>query len=322
MADREPGTAEGRLGTVRPDPRPSPDHAGHDRWLVVRWTTDPADLTPAETAQARALLAACADCAALAADLGAISHATATSVTPARPRDFRLTPGQATASRGGVLDRLRRWFASPGSSAARPLAGAAVAIGLLLVVVAPSIGPTVSTTGDRDAGPQARVMASAMPPATAKALPEADVPAADATMSIFATAPEATQAAKGTMPPGAPDGVGAEVNADAGPTGDPASQAGLMMGPSGSPGPSAAGDTAASDRVAGSPDGGAGEVAPGGADRDPVDGQRQSTTQPASSASDATTFALMLVGIVLAGTGLMVLAFAWFARRWQDPLLR
>ena len=37
---------------------------------------------------------------------------------------------------------------------------------------------------------------------------------------------------------------------------------------------------------------------------------------------DDTTFALTLLGIVLAGVGLMVLLLSWLARRWQDPLLR
>ena len=40
------------------------------------------------------------------------------------------------------------------------------------------------------------------------------------------------------------------------------------------------------------------------------------------TAVDDTTFALTLLGIVLAGVGLMVLVLSWFARRWQDPLLR
>ena len=37
---------------------------------------------------------------------------------------------------------------------------------------------------------------------------------------------------------------------------------------------------------------------------------------------DDTTFALTLLGIVLAGVGLLVLVLTWLARRWQDPLLR
>jgi hypothetical protein len=103
------GGAE-RLAGVRPDPRPTSDHAGHDRWLVVRWITDPADLTPTETTAARALLTGCADCASLASDLEIISRATLSSVVPSRPRDFRITPEQAASAQGGVLDRARRWL--------------------------------------------------------------------------------------------------------------------------------------------------------------------------------------------------------------------
>jgi hypothetical protein len=41
-----------------------------------------------------------------------------------------------------------------------------------------------------------------------------------------------------------------------------------------------------------------------------------------STGADDTTYALTLLGIVLAGVGLMVLLFSWLARRWQDPLAR
>ena len=147
----EPEQPVERLADVRPDPRPSADHAGHDRWLVVRWTTDPADLSPDEMAQARSVLAGCTECAALAADLEVVTRATRTSAVPSRPMDFRITPEQAANARGGIIDRVRRWLGSPGSVPVRPLAGAAVTMGLVLVLLAPSLQPT-GRTGDRSAG--------------------------------------------------------------------------------------------------------------------------------------------------------------------------
>lgn len=299
----EPGTGVERLGTVRPDPRPSPDHAGHDRWLVVRWTTDPADLSPAETAQARDLLAACAECAALSADIELIGRATATSVVPARPRDFRLTPELAASSRGGVLDRLRRWLAAPGSFAVRPLAGAALAIGIMLVVVAPNVGSGVTTRGD-GAGVHAQAAPSAM------------------------AGPEATQMAKATAPTEGVHGTGPEMDALPAPTGTAGSQANLMTRVEESPRATQPSDTTmAGGRELASPGAAEGQAVPDGTGVDgttdePAPDGTAPATGTAAGSPDATTFALQLLGVVLAGTGLMVLVFVWLARRWQDPLLR
>jgi len=302
----EPPHASERLADVRPDSQPSPDHAGHDRWLVVRWTTDPTDLTPAEASQAQTLLGTCPECAALSADLEVISRAIATSVVPSRPRDFRLRPEQAAASQGGVLDRLRRWLASPGSFAVRPLAGAALAMGLILVVVAPSLRSSVTGPGD-DAGVHREVA-----PSTAATMV---VPAAT-------TLAEGDRAAKETDLPPTPDGVGPEMYMATAPSGSPSTQSDMTMRSFDSPAPTQAGDTAmAGGAVAASPGADAGTAPDGGAQAD--EGRPGGPPSVAvSTTSDATTFALTLLGIVLAGTGLMVLVLAWFARRWQDPLLR
>jgi hypothetical protein len=285
VADTEPGAGPERLTDVRPDPRPSPDHAGHDRWLVVRWSTDPADLTSAETAEARALLAACSDCATLGADLGLIRHATATSIVPARPRDFRLTPSRAAASRGGILHRARRWLASPGASAVRPLAGAAVTMGLVLVILAPGLPTSLGTTGDGTGGEAAPI-----------------------------TAPQDTQAAKATEPaPRGPAGAGPEAGLYmASP--DPAAQMDTTMRAADSPAPTDSSDTAAFLEASVAPD------APGADVRE--DGDTQADDAARTAPMDDTTSALTLLGIVLAGVGLLVLLFSWLARRWQDPLLR
>lgn len=279
----EPTPPDERLADVRPDPRPSADHAGHDRWLVVRWTTDPADLSPDEATQARALLAGCTDCAALASDIELIARATATSAVPPRPRSFRITPEQAASARGGVLDRVRRWLASPGSSAVRPLAGATLAMGLVLVLIAPSLQPT----GTPGTDPQ------------------------------VVAAPEATSVLKAT--PGAPEGPNAAGAAEMFPAGtaDPASdQADIsQLRVEESPSPAVAADTATRETATDPPRLLVGEA--------PMEGDAGPTSDGAQGAGmDDTTFALTLLGIVLAGVGLMVLLFSWLARRSQDPLLR
>jgi hypothetical protein len=68
-------------------------HAEHDP-VVVAALLDP-DVAPADRQAAEALIASCPECAALHADLLALSTAVADLPTPARPRDFRLTAADA-----------------------------------------------------------------------------------------------------------------------------------------------------------------------------------------------------------------------------------
>lgn len=282
MTDREPLDASDRLGTVRPDPRPGSDHAGHDRWLVVRFTTDPGDLTSGETTRARGLLAACTDCAALAADLEVISRATADSITPSRPRDFRLTPAAAATARGGVLDRARRWFGSPGALPVRPLAGMAVTLGLVIAIAAPVMRPSGTARDDGTAETAAKATA------TATNEPAPYGPQADSGLAAGGSPTlEFTTRMQGTpSPTPAPESV----MADAGPSPSPGSDT-VAVRPPESPAPTD--DQAEGPAPAVATDGG----------------------------SDM-TFALALLGIVLAVVGLLVLLVSWLARRWQDPLLR
>jgi hypothetical protein len=278
VAETEPRPTDERLADVRPDTRPTADHAGHDRWLVVRWTSDPADLSPDEVGQARALLAACTECARLSSDLALITRATASSIVPPRPRDFRITPQQAAKAKGSLLERARRWLGSPGSAAVRPLAGAAVTMGLVLLLVAPNLQPPSPRPADDSQG---------------------------------ISAPEATTVLKAT--PAAPDGTDGAGAAEmylAG-TDDPSLQAQMRVGESPDP---AAGDTAVRETATDPPE-------PPVADA-PGDADRTRTGGDADRNVDDTTFALTLLGIVLAGVGLMVLMLSWLARRWQDPLLR
>jgi hypothetical protein len=111
----------------------SSEHDRHDRVLLARFAAG--DAYPSEQTEAQKLVDGCAECAALATDIRLIAARTADLPQVTRPRDFRISPEQADKLRGSWFDRVMRNFASPGWGVARPLAGAAMAIGLALVVV-------------------------------------------------------------------------------------------------------------------------------------------------------------------------------------------
>lgn len=126
-------------------PRPAGAHAGHDELLIARFASD--DVTDTEAARARGLTRDCSNCAALFADIAAISTAVRTDLpAPIRPRDFRLSPEQARSLRG--RPSFAAWLSGllrPGGSMLQPLAGAAMSIGIALIVAGTVLpAPTVS----------------------------------------------------------------------------------------------------------------------------------------------------------------------------------
>ena len=62
-------------------------HAEHDLLVIAALADRDPDLRPEDEAAARALVAACADCAGLYADLQALAVALPATATPAKPRD-------------------------------------------------------------------------------------------------------------------------------------------------------------------------------------------------------------------------------------------
>ncbi|MBX3031517.1 MAG: hypothetical protein KF809_15330 [Chloroflexi bacterium] len=313
MADREPMGDLPRLEHMRPASPPAAEHASHDRWLVVRAATDPADLTPDETVEARRLLRDCIECTTLASDLGIISHAMATLPVPARPRDFRITPEQAASARGSLLTRLGRWIAAPRQAVLRPVAGAALAMGLVLVVVS----PMVPSQGD-PSGPQG-MRTNVVAPKTSDDAPQAT----DGVMSVMMSQdPDTLDGGRyGDARPQASPG-GHEAQGVGGPevgTGQ-TSNGRELVGPDG---PVRVSDTTASA----SPTDATIAMLP--APTDAPTSQPPAAREPemARAASgpaglDDTSYALLLLGIVLAGSGGIVLLLVWFGRRAEDPLLR
>ncbi len=84
--------------------------------------------------EAQRLVGGCPACAALAADLRAVSAAVAHEPVPPRRRDFRLSPEQAKELSGNALTRFLRRLSLPNARAFQPAAAGVLAIGLIFVV--------------------------------------------------------------------------------------------------------------------------------------------------------------------------------------------
>jgi hypothetical protein len=112
----------------------SAEHNRHDRLLVARFAV--ADVEgAAQQHEAQELVRRCSECAALAADIKAISKSVATMPAPARTKDFRLTPQEADRLRGGRFDRFLRTLTGSSWTTVRPVAAVALSIGLVMSVV-------------------------------------------------------------------------------------------------------------------------------------------------------------------------------------------
>ncbi len=131
------------------------------------------DSYPAEADEARAQIAACSDCAALAADIELLSRSMSKLPAPARPRDFRITPEQADRLRGSWFERAMRRFAGPGMGTLRPVAGVALSIGLVMAVAGslPSFAPAGPATDLEVGFPSATQEVRAAAPDQSPALP-------------------------------------------------------------------------------------------------------------------------------------------------------
>ena len=139
-----------------------PDHATHDPELIAAFAAG--DATGSALDEATALVAECADCAALHRDLRAISTALPELPLPARPRDFRLTPDQADALRPSGWRGLVAAFASPRFRLAAPLGTGLAAAGLAGLLLA-SPGGLFSAGATTSEGTSAAASAAPVAPA-------------------------------------------------------------------------------------------------------------------------------------------------------------
>lgn len=246
---REPDAPFRRQEDVTAHP-PVPDHAAHDRLLVLRHAAgDPLD--PVEQRDVAALLAGCPACASLPDEVARIAAAVRTVPPPPRPRDFRLGAERLAAHRPGRVARLLGGLPGIASPAFQPLAGAAIAIGIVVAGLGalpgmPAPAPeSAIVMSDAPAGSpaapeiasDARAAASAASDATAgvsrmappSAAPEAALlmaassPAADTVAVADAPPDAAAAAAAGT----APDPV---AKSEASPAGAPGAPPQVLLG--------------------------------------------------------------------------------------------
>lgn len=125
-------------------------HDRHDRELVARSAAN--DLAASEAIPARDLLASCAECAGLAADLIAIAAATrelgsaAGHAETAAARDFRLSEADATRLRRRSLPGLGRLAGSLGGRAGG-LGGALATLGLVGILVSAGLPTLLGAAG-------------------------------------------------------------------------------------------------------------------------------------------------------------------------------
>jgi hypothetical protein len=269
------------------------EHRRHDRLLVTRFAMD--DAYPSETAEARQLIESCSECASLAADIRALSSSMAQLRAAKRTQDFTITAEKAEELRGSRISRWMRGLAAPSFGMLRPVAGVALSIGLVMVVVGAAM-PSNSPTGETlfNAGAHSAATDKAVPPP--QAAPGAGAPetAAPEPVDPGPVAGAASTEAPEVQALASPlDGVRNESPAEALAQSSPDSQT----------------DQLDSAYVKPSPD----------ADVTPPQGDEFVAARPADNTRDL----LFYAGLAIAGLSVLLLALAWFARHYfADPLLR
>ena len=192
-----------------PGPLPTPSHdaphASHDALLVAQLASGDV-LDGSQRQEAERLVRSCPACAALAADLRAISRVVAWEPRSPRRKDFRLSPADAERLRGSAFSRFLRRLSLPQGDALRPTALGALSVGLLFVVagtVWPNggagspVGTPADVVTDLTASAAPAGMIDAAPVGEAPADAEADAAAesqADARGESQADAPREAQA--------------------------------------------------------------------------------------------------------------------------------
>jgi hypothetical protein len=169
-------------------------HETHDLLVVAALAAG--DLDAADRPGAEALVAGCAECSALAADLVSIAGATAEMPVPRRPRDFFVSPADAERLRPHGLRRLAAAIADSRLQVARPLAGGLMMLGFAGLLVASL--PGLSLLGSSSSADQ-RLEFLASPAPDSAIQGERLVP--------YASGAAAASAAPGDVPGGAGQGA-------------------------------------------------------------------------------------------------------------------
>jgi hypothetical protein len=279
---------------------PTPfEHAQHEKTLVLRYFEDDPDLTREERLLASALIRTCQWCAALGSEAKLIADANRAMFVPPAGRDFRITPAQARGSRaidlGSIGSRFRQALTT---ELVRPLAGAAVAVGLVIAVISavPYLNNPGSSSGNNaETGPANASASTAYGPEHATGTPE--VNAADSTFPgpMVATGPhaDATPATGDTSAESSP----------------PLGASSLRMTFGESPSPSEPPEIAAASGPGASPPAVNNAAGNGGA----LSAQPKSNEAGASEPLPP----LLIFGVLIAIVGLLVLVLTVLARRME-----
>ena len=176
---------------------PDSQHPDHDLELIAAYAAG--DATGLELDRATALVAACTDCAALHHDLRSIATAMPELPSPARTRDFRLTPEQAAELRPKGIRGLLATLSGPRFSFATPVGTGLAALGIVGVLVASGGLPAGSGGADREEAAAQDVRSAA------SAAPEAQGAYAAGAQPAASAAASAGSDTSGEVAPGASD---------------------------------------------------------------------------------------------------------------------
>jgi hypothetical protein len=286
---------------VTPKTPPPFEHAHHERTLVLRHFEDDPDLTREERLLVSALLRTCPWCAALGPEVELIRKATRAMAVPPAGRDFRITPSQARRARSFNVAALgQRFRAALQTELVRPLASAAVAVGLVLVVVGavPYLTNSGSSSGSESTTPP--TVAAAGESFSAQSALGSPNFSAEGTPSIGESNIATNPKANGTPPVGADTSAATPVPAPstariaaAGATSTPTQKPEIALSTGPGPSPQVAANA-----------GNGGALA----------------TQPKSNeiAAQQQLPPLLIFGVLLAIIGLLVLGLTVLARRMEN----
>lgn len=265
------------------------EHRRHDRLLVARFAAG--DAAPGQEHEAQDLVRRCSECAALAADISAISRSVAQLPAPPRPRDFRLTREEADRLRGSRFDRWLRSITGSGWATVRPLAAVALSVGLVMSVVG-----ALPNLGAGAAAPADTFYAAVNPPQPSPVLP-----------GNTRTSPEAAQSAGPVLAASSP--------ADNGQGGTWPPSADMVY-------PTAGATLNSVDVPARTTAPGQNNTQPQATAQPQPSGAKEIVTAPPLTSPGGRDM-LLIAGIALTLLALMVLALLYTARRrYEDPLLR
>lgn len=180
-------------------------HAQHDPLLVVSLAAG--DLTGAERDLATSLVTDCGECATLQDDLLAIARATAALPTAVRPRDFQLTPDQASRLRPLGWRRFAAAFASPRLAMTRQLGIGLTTLGLagLLVSALPTVNLGMGGAASAPSAPAAALQATEDTEFSGESLASAAAPMPSAAASDAAASASLRTTSDTAQPSGSAD---------------------------------------------------------------------------------------------------------------------